>query len=68
MVGLSAFMGTALTGINSLRSRQTWFAQLEAAARRATSAKCGEMAHAPTRVEPALFIYPNRSKAVEESV
>lgn len=49
---LSAFMGTALRSINNLGSRKTWFAQLEAAARRATSAKCGAMAHAPTRVSP----------------
>ena len=50
LVGRSAFMGTAPGGINSPRSSKTWFAQLQASARRATSAKCGEMAHAAAEV------------------
>lgn len=44
--------GNRSGGINSPSSFKTWFAQLEASVRRATSAKCGEMAHAPTEVSP----------------
>lgn len=53
LVGRSAFMGTALGGINSTSSFKTRFAQLEPSARRATSAKCGEMAHAAARTPPS---------------
>lgn len=52
LVGRSAFMGTAPGDINNPSSFKSWFAQLEASVRRATSAKCGEMAHAPIEVSP----------------